>query len=85
MQEKVKEILAQIKEDPDIASTLSNNADILNDVGLDSIQIINFMLKIEEEFDVEIDYDNFNYNHMTSIDKLCQFLSQQKPLTEDNW
>lgn len=78
MEKKVKEIIGEIKDKSYLAQTLSNETDIINDVGLDSLQMINFILRIEEEFDLEFDYDNFSYDHLSSIKTFCQFISEQK-------
>jgi len=78
MEQKVKEIIGEIKEKPYLAHVLSDETDIINDVELDSLQMINFILRVEEEFDLEFDYDNFNYDHLSSITSFCQFISEQK-------
>ena len=78
MEKKVKEIIGEITNKPYLAQVLSDETDIINDVELDSLQMINFILRIEEEFDLEFDYDNFNYDHLSSITNFCQFISRQK-------
>lgn len=80
MKEKIKEILGEVKDNPDLAITLSDDADIINDVGLDSLQMITFILQIEEELDFEFDFDIFDYSHLSSIDIFCQFISEQKTI-----
>ncbi len=77
MKEKIKEILSEIKENPAAAATLSDETDIINDVGLDSLQMVSFVLKLEEELDIEIDFDNFDFSHLSSINNLSEFLSKQ--------
>lgn len=73
MKEKIKNILAQVKESIDI-SDISDNADLMNDIGLDSLQMINFLLQLEDEFDIELDFDSLDYQHMRSLPKLTEFM-----------
>lgn len=78
MEKKVKEIIAEIKDKPYLAQALSDDTDIINDVELDSLQMINFILRVEEVFDFEFDYNNFDYDHLSSIKTFCQFISKHK-------
>ncbi len=34
--------------------------DLMKDIGMDSLQLINFFMGIEDEFDIEIDFEEFN-------------------------
>lgn len=77
MKQRVKEILAEIKETPGLAQTLSDNADILQDARMDSLQLVDFVLKIEDEFGVEFDFDTFDMSILESIDAFCQFIAQE--------
>lgn len=76
MHEKVIQILSEVKNNDDLLSSLSASSDIVNDVGLDSLQMINFILKLEDEFCIEIDFEAFDYSHLDSIDKLCCFIDK---------
>lgn len=78
MKEKIKQILSEVKENPNFIETLSDNTDIINDVGLDSLQMVTFILKLEEQLDIEIDFDSFDFSHLSSITSLCDFLSKQE-------
>ncbi|MFB6366042.1 acyl carrier protein [Paenibacillus elgii] len=70
----VMKILSEIKESPELLSTLKPETDIVNEVGLDSLQMINFVLAIEDAFDVEIDFDDFQLEHLNSIQAFVAFL-----------
>lgn len=54
------------------------NIDLVNYFGIDSIQMINLLLKIEDEFDVRIDYDNLNYNDIRYLDKILALIQEYK-------
>lgn len=88
MYEKIIDILCTIKEDqPELRQSLSPETDLNNDIGLDSLQMIQFMLKVEEQLNVAIDYDHFDYEHLQSIEAFITFLNscqpQEQPLYED--
>jgi len=78
MKEKIKVIIGRVTENESMAAELSDNADIINDIGLDSLQMIDFMLQIEEEFNIVLEFDTLDISHMHSIEKLAEFLSSQK-------
>ncbi|WP_068776879.1 acyl carrier protein [Paenibacillus sp. FJAT-26967] len=75
MFEKIIDILCEIKgEDLELRDNLTPATDLNNDVGLDSLQMIQFMLKIEERLNITIDYDEFDYIHLESIGSFIEFL-----------
>lgn len=77
MEEQIKEILAEVAEKPELIELLQGDFNIIEEVGLDSLQMINFVLRIEDEFDVEIDFDEFDYDNLQSISSFCEFLKNQ--------
>ncbi|MBT2290217.1 acyl carrier protein [Paenibacillus albidus] len=76
MNNKIIEIIAEIKEDPTLLHKLDESSDLSQDAGMDSLQIINFILRIEEEFDIEVDFEQFDLEHLQSIDRFSQFIRQ---------
>lgn len=51
--EKIKEILAE-QFDIDDISTLNENTNIADDLGADSLDVVEVLMSIEDEFKVEI-------------------------------
>ncbi|MGG1618892.1 acyl carrier protein [Paenibacillus sp. NRS-1782] len=74
MQLKIIEIIADIKEDPSLRNKLNGSSDLMNDAALDSLQIISFILNVEEAFGIEVDFDSFDLDHLNSIDRFCEFV-----------
>ena len=72
--------ISEIMEEDEIACTLSLDSDLINDVGLDSIQLINMILNLEDNLDVVIDFDDFDFDEINTIGSLAEFL---KGLKED--
>ncbi|MFD2876795.1 phosphopantetheine-binding protein [Paenibacillus rhizoplanae] len=56
MQDTIVRILSEIKNNPELLLTATEATDIVNEVGLDSLQMINFILRIEDEFEIEFDF-----------------------------
>ncbi|MCI5192736.1 MAG: acyl carrier protein [Candidatus Electrothrix sp. AU1_5] len=46
---------------------------ILDDIGFDSLQLLDFVLRIEEVFDIEFDFEDFDYSHFNSIETFTRF------------
>lgn len=74
MEKKIINILSEIKEDEKLKDTLTGESSIIDDVGLDSLEMINFLLMIEEEFGKEIDFERLEYSNLESINKFVSFL-----------
>ena len=75
MKQKIKSILSEVKENPELAVCLSDEADIVNEVGLDSLQLVTFLFRLEEAFGIEIDFENFDYADLRSINRLAEVLA----------
>lgn len=75
--EKLKLIISQIKEQESLAETLKDDDDIINDIGIDSLEMIEFMLEIEDAFAIELNFDNINIAHLNSIKALGEYLHEQ--------
>lgn len=70
----LKQILAKIKADPDLPALLLDTADLVGEVGLDSLQMLQFMLEIEASLHLQIDFDLLEYSTLHSIGTLAAFL-----------
>jgi acyl carrier protein len=74
MQSRVIELISAVKEDPELVGKLDGHSDIIHDAGLDSLQLVHFMLQVEDAFDVEIDFDSFELEHLRTIDAFCSYI-----------
>jgi acyl carrier protein len=78
MIQEIKLILEQIKGVPGLAARLPDSADIIEDIGLDSLQMMEFMLEVESQLDLEIDFEKLEFSYLKSIEKLSEILQQMK-------
>jgi acyl carrier protein len=72
--EALKEILARIKADPTLFTRLPESAHLVDDVGLDSIEMLQLMLEIEASLSIRIDFDRLEYSYLRSVHTLAAFL-----------
>lgn len=78
MEQKIKNLLAKVIEDDSQIENWNANTSILNDVGLDSLQLIQFLLTLEEELGVEFDYENLQYEWFETIGTLEAVINSMK-------
>lgn len=79
MIEKIKNVIGEVINNPALAQSFPADADIITDIGLDSLQMIDFMLKIEEEFNIELDFDSLEIGKLKSIRTFADYLAVQRP------
>ncbi|MFE2560544.1 acyl carrier protein [Streptomyces sp. NBC_00090] len=48
---------------------------IVYDLGLDSLQMIEFLLTIEDALQVELDFETMDMDCLRSVDAFCRFVS----------
>jgi acyl carrier protein len=70
----VKDIVARLKRDPALATRLDDAADLVDGVGLDSLEMLQFMLELEERLAIQIDFDQLEFSYLRSIARLAAFL-----------
>jgi acyl carrier protein len=76
MEEKIIALLkGMVEEDRINEIEFSGKTDIINEVGLDSLGMVAFLLQLEEELEIEIDITRLEVSHLSSIDNLCAFIN----------
>lgn len=71
-------IVAEVLGDRELVSKLSAESDLLADAGLDSIEMTELMLRIEDEFGVELDYERLELHHFRKLSRLEEFLNESR-------
>jgi len=75
----IKTIVAKVKSDPGLSGRLQDTADLIDEVGLDSLEMLQFMLEIEASLAVQIDFERLEYSTLRSIRALADFLDRMPP------
>ncbi len=71
--EKLIQILVEIKNEPELAGCITPDTDIINELGLDSLQMINLALRVEDEFQITIDFETFDYDTLLSVKSFWEY------------
>lgn len=71
---RIGELLARVTKNPAFAENVTATTDLVNEVGLDSLQMIDFLLGLEDEFRIEVDFDSLDMQHLTSVEALCRYV-----------
>lgn len=71
--EKIIELIANItnQEKENINDDLQIN-------GIDSVQFIELLVKIEDEFNIEIEEDFFSIERLNSVNKIVEYIEKRK-------
>jgi len=77
VEDKVRDVLVGVLAGRFTAEQVNLDADLVEEYGLDSLQMISFLLGIEDTFDLELDYENLELDHLRSV---AQFASYVKAL-----
>ncbi|HRI49765.1 MAG TPA: phosphopantetheine-binding protein [Pseudomonadota bacterium] len=74
--ETVVRVLSDIKRDPALRARIHRNTDLLDEVGLDSLELTEFMLRLEDEMGTELDLENFEFSYLRRVQDLLDFLGR---------
>jgi acyl carrier protein len=69
----LKDVLADLRGDPELKN-LPDDASVLSDVGLDSLELLQFMVEVEARLAVEVDFERLSYEQLESLTDLASFL-----------
>jgi acyl carrier protein len=70
---RIAALLARVMKEPSIAANVTAETNLLLDLGIDSLHMISFLLSVEEEFDVQIDFEKLETAHLESVATFCEF------------
>ncbi len=76
MQDTIIRLITQVKDDETVATRVTGSSHLVDDVGLDSLQLINLILLVEQEFNVEVDFDSFHVYHLSSLDRFTNYVAE---------
>ena len=57
---------------------LNGNSSLINDLQLDSIQMIELITKLEGEFSIELEDEDFDFEVFSTIDSLANFVNEKQ-------
>jgi acyl carrier protein len=72
--EAIKQMLAEVLRDTDSSPRVTDDSHIVNDLGLDSIQMIAFLLEVEAQLGVQIDFESLDISQLGSVKEFARFI-----------
>lgn len=72
---EIKAILEHVKGIEGLADRLGDEADIVEEVGLDSLEMMEFMLETESRLAIEIDFERLDFDSLHSIRRFVDSLA----------
>lgn len=76
IEDRVKAVLAKVLDNGTTAEEIGSDADLVEQYGLDSLQTITFLLAIEDEFDLELDYPQLQLDDLRSVRQFSAFVAR---------
>jgi acyl carrier protein len=77
--EHMRELVRRVMDDPELAAGITEDTNLFDDLGIDSLHMINFLLGAEEEFGVEVDFESLREEHLHSVRTFCAFIRGVAP------
>lgn len=71
---KLYAIIEKLMKNVDVV--LSEDMNLIDDLNFDSIQLINLIIEIEEQFGVEFNDSDLLFDHFNRISDLCSLINQ---------
>ena len=79
VENRVRAVLVGVLSNGLAVDEVALDADLVDEYGLDSLQMISFLLGIEDTFDVELDYENLELDHLRSVAQFASYVRQLAP------
>jgi acyl carrier protein len=73
---EIKTVLARVLANGTAADDIGTAADLVEEYGLDSLQMISFLLAIEDALNVEVDYENLELEHLRSVSQFAAYVGR---------
>lgn len=75
LQQVIIRVLAEIKQDPGLPARITPETSLVEEVGLDSLELTDLMLRLEETPGLTVDYERFTLQHLRSLAAFAEFLA----------
>lgn len=75
MRDKIAIILSDLLSTEITTASLHDNTDLINEVGLNSLDLLEFIVKLEEALSIEIDIESLDLTYFNRFGALIDFLT----------
>ncbi|WP_018680217.1 acyl carrier protein [Actinokineospora enzanensis] len=81
VESRVKRVLVGVLANGTTVAEVGSGADLVEEFGLDSLQMIAFLLGIEDEFGLELDYENLELDDLRAIGQFAGYVERLTAVT----
>ncbi|WP_409179632.1 acyl carrier protein [Amycolatopsis sp. VS8301801F10] len=74
LERRVTDVLVAVLDNGTAAEEIGPDADLVDDYGLDSLQMISFLLGVEDELGVQLDYEHLELDDLRVFGRFTGFL-----------
>lgn len=74
--EKIAKVLSNILSKDSSQFELTDNTDLMDDLGLNSLDFLQFIIQLENEFDIEIDIEKLEIQYFKKLSLLNSFITE---------
>ena len=74
MEQEIIRIIAETKEDDSLIEKIKPDSNIIHEAEFSSLQLINFVIKLEQSFSIEIDFDEFEIENLSTVGAIKEFV-----------
>lgn len=75
-QDKIAEILRNMLPEGTVLPPLHDDTDLIDDIGLNSLDFLQFIIQLETAFDIEIDIEKFDLKYFKRLAELQVFIEE---------
>lgn len=74
--EKIAQTLSNVLANEVSPAQLNDDTDLIIEMGLNSLDFLQFIIKLENEFDIEIDIEKLDIQYFRKLGKLKMFIEE---------
>ncbi|MDN5214986.1 phosphopantetheine-binding protein [Fulvivirgaceae bacterium BMA12] len=78
MKHTLAEILSDVLSREVSPDALNEQSDLMTDLGLNSLDLLQFIVKIEEAFDIEINIESLDLKYFNKLELLQSFILEMQ-------
>ena len=81
IESEIKKALVEVLANGTTTDDIGPDADLVDEFGLDSLQMISFLLAVEDRFDLELDYDALDLDDLRSVRQFARYVEGLRSAT----
>lgn len=74
--DKIAKVLSNILDKDSSQFILTDDTDLMDDLGLNSLDFLQFIIQLENEFDMEIDIEKLEIHYFKKLSLLESFINE---------